>query len=207
VTDIFISIISIDVTSSTTSGTAPPSTPAPDLLLPRSVLPIHYDLMVEPQHDTNQFLGSIDIQLNVTEATNVIKIHSYLLSILNEKVFDPNGNELDIKSSTYDPQRQFQVIELQSQMTVRKGYQLHLNFNGSLVGKIIGFYKSEYTNSDNQVRYWFKSISMHIYDKNLRKKCFNHNPNHKFLIKKFVLSLITLKVLRYIALHIIFRPN
>jgi hypothetical protein len=48
--------------------------------LPRSILPIHYDLTVEPKHDLNQFLGTITIQLNVTESTNIIKIHSYLLT-------------------------------------------------------------------------------------------------------------------------------
>ena len=132
-----------------TSPTPPPT----DLRLPRSVLPLHYDLTIEPDHQTDQFNGQVVIQLNVSEPTNEIKIHSYLLDIPKDdvKVVDESGSELTIKSFVYKNTTQYNIIELDTNMNVGT-YQLSMSFNGSLVGKIIGFYKSTYTDAQNQLR-------------------------------------------------------
>ncbi len=152
-TKISITAAATTTTTTITTVTTPPTTPAPDLLLPRSVLPIHYDLNIEPNHDSNQFLGTITVQLNVTESTNIIKIHSYLLTVNDPKVTDSNNQSLGVISFTYDQQKQYHTIELNNQIIVGNDYYLTLSFNGSLIGKIIGFYKSVYTNSDNQIRF------------------------------------------------------
>ncbi len=113
------------------------TTPAPDLLLPRSILPIHYDLKIEPNHNSNQFLGTITVQLNVTESTNIIKIHSYLLTVTDPKVTDSSDQSIKIKSFIYNQQKQYHTFELNNQITVGNDYSLTLSFNGSLIGKII----------------------------------------------------------------------
>ena len=149
------------------SSITTPTPPSTDLRLPRSVLPMHYDLTVEPNHKTNQFSGEVFIQLNVSEPTDTIKIHSYLLTVDKITVSDTNGQQLDINDTDYDESRQYHVIQLSSQLGVG-AYQLSMSFNGSLIGKIIGFYKNSYTNPQNQIR-WIKSFS-----KVNRKNSFKH---------------------------------
>ena len=117
------------------------------------MLPIHYDLTVEPNHQTDQFQGKVVIQLNVSEPTNEIKIHSYLLDVPQQgvKVQGENGTDLVIKNLEYQDTKQYHVIEMYNELEVGI-YQLSMSFNGSLVGKIIGFYKSNYTNAQGQIR-------------------------------------------------------
>ncbi len=90
--------------------------------------------------------------MNVTESTNIIKIHSYLLTINELEVIDSEGRQSKVKSFTYDKQKQYNIIELNNWIPVGIGYQLSLSFNGSFVKKIIGFYKSKYKDSDNNTR-------------------------------------------------------
>lgn len=139
------------VTSSPAPPTPTPTAPATDLRLPRSVLPTHYDLEVEPNHETDVFAGRVVIHLNATEPTAEIKVHSYLLNVAVDGLRDESGEEVAVGDVAYDQQRQYHVIGLKSELQVG-AYQLTLSFNGSLVGKIIGFYKANYT-IDNQIRY------------------------------------------------------
>jgi len=159
------------------TATTPTTTPAPDLLLPRSVLPIHYNLNIEPNHNSNQFFGTITVELNVTESTNIIKIHSYLLTVTDPKVTDSSDQSLELKNFTYDQQKQYHTIELNNQITVGNDYSLTLSFNGSLIGKIIGFYKSVYTNSHNQIRF----DSKHLFYELLKKSEKNKKNTNIFL--------------------------
>ncbi len=80
------------------------------------------------------------------------------MTVTNPNVTDSSGQSLELKSFTYDEQKQYHTIELNNQITVGNDYYLTLSFNGSLIGKIIGFYKSVYTNSDNQNRFDSKHL-------------------------------------------------
>ena len=153
---LIILLHSLDPSVGSTTGTSSlptptPTAPATDLRLPRSVLPTHYDLTVEPNHQTDIFTGQVVIQLNATEPTDTIKVHAYLLNVTVDGLSDESGNSVVTGDVTYDERRQYYVIGLKTQLSIGT-YELSLSFSGSLVGKIIGFYKANYT-IDNQIRY------------------------------------------------------
>ncbi|CAG2107133.1 unnamed protein product, partial [Medioppia subpectinata] len=146
------------VGTSPTAPSVPPTAPTPppdiELLLPKTVRPKHYDLTVEPNHETNVFTGRVTVEIEVIDATDVIKIHANELTVSGAKVVDKSGADLKISSTSEDTKKQFYIIQLEQPLSKEATYQLSLSFSGSLIGKIIGFYKSSYTNKDNQIRYF-----------------------------------------------------
>ena len=128
----------------------PTPTPPPDLRLPRSITPIHYDLHIEANHNENKFQGEIEIKVKVEEPTNIIKLHSHLLTIYEQEVTG-DGTKLNIKSS-YDSQKQFFIIELlNGNLEKNKNYFIKLSYNGSFEGKSVGFYKGKFK-INNKIR-------------------------------------------------------
>lgn len=135
----------------TETPTTPAPTSPPDLRLPRSIIPIHYDLHIEANHNENKFHGEIEIKVKVEESTNIVKLHSHLLTINNKEVTGDNGNKLNIKSS-YDSQKQFFIIELvNGNLEKNKNYLIKLTYNGSFEGKSVGFYKGKFK-INNKIR-------------------------------------------------------
>ena len=147
----------LDATETPSTPTPPPTltppptpTPPPDLRLPRSIIPIHYDLHIEAIHNESKFQGEIGIKVKVEESTNIIKLHSHLLTI-NEQEVTGDGTKLNIKSS-YDRQKQFFIIELlNGNLEKNKNYFIKLSYNGSFEGKSVGFYKGKFK-INNKIR-------------------------------------------------------
>ncbi|XP_064627887.1 glutamyl aminopeptidase-like [Lineus longissimus] len=131
--------------------------PWKELRLPRHILPKHYDLTLHPDfYDkySTTFSGSVTIDLEITKDAPVILIHIKDLTITKTEVKDKAGNSLAIaETSSYIP-NQFWVIKMKEPIKKGEEPSLTLDFNGSLVNGIVGFYKSTYVNSKtNETRY------------------------------------------------------
>ncbi|XP_058129124.1 aminopeptidase A-like [Anopheles ziemanni] len=117
--------------------------------LPRHIRPVHYDLWLHPDLQRETFAGRVRIDLNVTEPTNYIVVHSKKLAITETVLRElaatggQDGSEVGI-SRTYEvPEHEYWVIETQTDIAAGD-YRLSLQFNGSLADRIIGFYSSKY---------------------------------------------------------------
>ncbi|XP_072288736.1 endoplasmic reticulum aminopeptidase 1b [Eucyclogobius newberryi] len=118
--------------------------------LPKSVLPIHYDLSLHPNLTTLDFTGVVRIQLDVREDTRMIVLHAKQLQVSNVFLLGPEG----VKSLECLEYPRFHQLALISDSLLTKGrkYEVHLEFAANLSESFHGFYKSSYQSSSGDVR-------------------------------------------------------
>lgn len=143
----------------TTKATEPPmpTTPGPcqgewcELRLPESVQADNYILRLRPDLEAETYEGDVIIEITVTENIKYPRVHYKELDITNPIVRRKGGEELSIASTFYYPPNEFYVIEMEEELTPGE-YEIQLDFTNSLVGKIVGFYKSTYVNAAGETR-------------------------------------------------------
>ncbi|XP_049276571.1 glutamyl aminopeptidase isoform X1 [Anopheles funestus] len=116
--------------------------------LPRHVAPVHYELWLHPDLQRETFAGRVGIELNVSESTNYIVLHSKRLTITETLlrklgVEERPEHEINISRAYEMPEHDYWIIETQTEIEAG-AYRLNMQFNGSLADRIIGFYSSSY---------------------------------------------------------------
>ncbi|XP_053671112.1 glutamyl aminopeptidase-like [Anopheles nili] len=115
--------------------------------LPRHIRPMHYELWLHPDLQRETFAGRVGIDLNVTETTNYIVLHSKKLTItetvLQALAKGEDSREINISRAYEVPEHEYWVIETQGDIAAGD-YRLNVQFNGNLADRIIGFYSSKY---------------------------------------------------------------
>ncbi|KFM62062.1 Glutamyl aminopeptidase, partial [Stegodyphus mimosarum] len=127
--------------------------PWEDFRLPKYIIPMHYDLLLYPNLETDIFTGTVNITVNVTRQTKHFVVHAYRLTVKDSKVYDKTGSiEYGVNKHFLYDLHEYLVVEMDN-IILPTTYKLSFNFNGSLLGSIVGFYKSRYTNSNNETRF------------------------------------------------------
>jgi puromycin-sensitive aminopeptidase len=111
--------------------------------LPRSVVPSHYDLVLEPDLDTASFTGTVDIDVTVAEPVDEIVLNALDIDITAARLVGPNGTTL-AGTVAYDPDTERALIDLE-EAAAPGTWRLELTFSGELNDKLVGFYKSTFT--------------------------------------------------------------
>jgi glutamyl aminopeptidase len=123
--------------------------------LPRAIRPTLYNLFLYPDLELKTFKGNVKIDINVSEQVPFVAVHSKFLNITQVKLMKSlvNGNEgLGVKNSFMYEKLEFFIIEPETPLAAGN-YTLDLDFDGSLDGKIVGFYGSSYLDKiKNQTR-------------------------------------------------------
>ncbi len=110
--------------------------------LPRHVIPIRYDLHLEPDLPTATFIGRETITLKVEEATSVIILNAVDLTISSAELDTAPGERL---SATIELDESLQRGQLRFASSIAPGeWRLHLVFQGKLNDQLRGFYRSTY---------------------------------------------------------------
>lgn len=133
-----------------------------NLRLPRSVVPIRYDIKLIPFLFSNNFTfnGEVKIDVNVTENCKNITLHATALKIRDDDVrvrrSTVNGSTeqsppLEIKSQYFVDARQFYVIEFNDMLQNGSHYTVEIKYTGILNDLLQGFYRSSY-NIGNESR-------------------------------------------------------
>ncbi|XP_059170274.1 glutamyl aminopeptidase-like [Physella acuta] len=127
------------------------------LRMSRDVLPVHYDVTMYPDfYDTaGEFYGNETIEVNVTSPTRyfLLHVHTTYMNVTRTHVTDnTTGAEIDVIRTFYYPPHEFFVIQV-NEVSAGRVVRLQLQFEGSLIKTIMGFYKSTYVNTiTNQIR-------------------------------------------------------
>lgn len=136
----------------------PPTTPPVcmgdwcELRLPESLQADHYILRLRPDLDQETFEGDVTIEITVTENMKYPRFHYKELDITNPVVTrKSDGVILSIADTFYYQPNEFYVLEMEDELEPGQ-YTVDLNFTGSLVGHIVGFYKSTYYNAAGKPR-------------------------------------------------------
>jgi len=128
--------------------------PWDDPRLPQTILPIHYDLVVHPNLTDFTFRGSVNIILNVTEASDIVVLNSADLEIENLRLESSNEENLLVSWRLCPAREQLAItIEGEDDLGIRVGdtYNLSMTFRGKLSDQLRGLYRSSYR-TDNGTR-------------------------------------------------------
>ena len=115
--------------------------------LPRTVVPIHYDLLLEPDLERFTFTGTSATSIDITEATNTIVLNAIELSIDRAWLTNDTGTHIDADAILLDEDTERLTIELVALASVGR-WTLHCEFTGLLNDKLHGFYRSTFTDTD-----------------------------------------------------------
>jgi puromycin-sensitive aminopeptidase len=116
--------------------------------LPRSVIPMRYDLELEPDLDVGAFAGTVAITLDVREPTTTVVLNAIELEIDEAWLDDPSGERrIEADRLTLDEESERLTVSLSSAAD-RGTWQLHLRFRGVLNDKLKGFYRSTFVDTD-----------------------------------------------------------
>ncbi|XP_064105983.1 aminopeptidase N-like [Macrobrachium nipponense] len=119
--------------------------------LPASILPTHYVVRLQPLVNGNLTIyGSVDITLKVAVATDRVVINMVDIITKNETVAIRSLNDsksYTVVQQTYDPKLQLYTALLSEDLVRDNAYVFHMDFEGYLNDRLVGFYRSQYTDS------------------------------------------------------------
>ncbi|KAM4677163.1 aminopeptidase N isoform 1-T2 [Discoglossus pictus] len=155
-------------TSPSSSSSIPTTTPPPSnepwdkYRLPKSLIPQHYDVELQPYLEKNAaglyiFKGKSVVYFTCNVTTNLILIHSNKLNYTSTGGFlavlkNEDGTSVQLKSTELVVKTQYLVVQVNENLQAGKSYSLHSEFVGELVDDLAGFYRSEYVeDGENKV--------------------------------------------------------
>jgi len=151
--------------------------------------PQQYFINLYPNLEQGSFVGSVDITIILDTAQSYIKLHSKGLNIKETKL-----NSSSVTAFSY-PEHEFWVVVPNEELSAGE-YKLQLSFEGSLLNKIVGFYRSVYTDSKSHEQHYIATSKFEPTYARLAFPCFDE-PQLK---SKFKISLTRPSSNNYIAL-------
>lgn len=124
-----------------------------DYRLPNDTKPVLYTIALETNvHEGNfDFTGNVQIEIDVLKATDVITLHYRQLTILDVKMLNENGREIDIVENwTFREDREFLDINLTEMLEEEIPYTIVIDYEGTLRDDEAGFYRSSYLNKEGE---------------------------------------------------------
>ncbi len=118
------------------------STPENPHRLPRTVVPRRYDLTLEPDLVGATFTGTESVEVEVVEPTSEVVLNAVDIEI-DEATADVDGDSL-VASVALDDKAERATLTFDRALPAG-GTTLHLRFRGVLNDKLVGFYRSTFT--------------------------------------------------------------
>ncbi|XP_035773194.1 glutamyl aminopeptidase-like isoform X5 [Anopheles albimanus] len=134
--------VSNEDTTTPESTTVAPTTI--EYRLPQHNVPVHYDLVLQPNLALGTFTGRTTITIRTDQATDRVVLHSHLLDIGKVEFKCFNDTSLTYTDHGFDEERSFLEIKLSSNLGVQFESELTIEFSGRLDEQIVGFYSSSY---------------------------------------------------------------
>ncbi|XP_028439977.1 aminopeptidase N isoform X1 [Perca flavescens] len=142
--------------NTTPSPSTSPSGPWDNYRLPKSLVPINYNLTLWPRLTPDEngqyiFTGLSIVEFECVEETDLILIHSNKLNytLKNDHLAELTSvnsgvRAPSIKSSWLQSVTQYLVLQLDGKLIKGHRYHLYTDFTGELADDLGGFYRSEY---------------------------------------------------------------
>ncbi|KFP11432.1 Glutamyl aminopeptidase, partial [Egretta garzetta] len=148
--------------------------------LPTYVKPVHYDLEMKPDMETDIYTGTVSISIALEKSTSYLWLHLRETKITEMPTLQKSsGQQIALNDCFgYKPQ-EYIVMKAEKELTVTNEndpYILTLKFQGWLNGSLVGFYRTTYTENGQ-----IKSIAATDHEPTDARKsfpCFDE-PNKK----------------------------
>ena len=118
--------------------------------LPTTVVPSHYDLELAPDLDAATFAGTSEVTLIVTEPVDQLILHALDLDITEAWLEGIEGERIEA-TVTFDTPSETATLAL-SATAAPGAWTLHTTFTGELNDKLVGFYRSTFTDDSGATR-------------------------------------------------------
>lgn len=115
--------------------------------LPTTVVPSHYRITIEPDLDEATFSGTVEIEVEVGQATDQIQLNSADLQISSAWMLDAIGVRTDATQVEHDEDMERVSLSFDSELTPGP-YTIGAEFTGILNDQLRGFYRSTFTDDD-----------------------------------------------------------
>ena len=112
------------------------------------VVPLHYDIHIQPCLETCKFSGEETIKINVKIPTKSIQLHCLDIEIQEASL---NDKKLEADTINYSEENESVEIFFNTQIEVGE-HDFHLKFTGEVNDKLKGFYRSTYHSLDGEVK-------------------------------------------------------
>ncbi|XP_032061871.1 LOW QUALITY PROTEIN: leucyl-cystinyl aminopeptidase [Aythya fuligula] len=122
--------------------------------LPSDVVPLHYDLELQPNLTTLKFSGSVKIVVNVLQVTRKIVLHSSGLNITKASLTSTGGRQAKPVELLEYPLHDQIAIMAPEALLVGQNYTVNIEYSANLSDTYYGFYKISYKDEDSKQR-WF----------------------------------------------------
>ena len=119
-------------------------------ILPKAVIPNHYDISLDVDFDSFKFEGSEDIQIEILKPVSEIVLNSVDLEIINVSFL--SDQDLDLSKPKITLNNEYLKIDFGQQIPACTGV-LKIDFYGTLSDDLKGFYKASYKDEDDSVKY------------------------------------------------------
>lgn len=153
------------------------------------IRPQQYFINLYPNLEKGTFFGSVDITIVLESAQSYIKLHSKGLDIKGTKL-----NSSSVTAFSY-PKHEFWVVVPNEELNAGE-HKLQLTFEGSLLNKIVGFYRSVYTDVETNEQHYIATSKFEPTYARLAFPCFDE-PQLK---SRFKITLTRPSGKNYIAL-------
>lgn len=141
--------------------------------LPRSLVPLHYDVELEPRLYGNfTFSGQVAILVSCAQAASNVTLHIKDLNVSDVSVTGAGGGAVEIDGHTENKPLQFLVIALKKPLVESTNYTIRMSFVGLLNDDLAGFYRSSYVDASGQKR-WLAATQFQATDARRAFPCFD----------------------------------
>lgn len=117
--------------------------------LPTYVKPIHYDLEVKPEMETDIYTGTVNISIALEQSTSHLWLHLRETKITEMPTLrKSSGQQIALTDCFEYEAQEYIVMKAGVELTVTDEsdpYILTMKFQGWLNGSLVGFYRTTYT--------------------------------------------------------------
>ncbi|KAF0311370.1 Aminopeptidase N [Amphibalanus amphitrite] len=138
--------------------TAAADRPAPDIRLPRHLVPLAYQLRTLPLFEEGNFSfsGEVTVTLRADAAGDNVTLHVSQLLVSDDSVAVTDvtdDRQVPVVRLVHDVEREFLVVVLAEPVVPGHNYSVSVRFSGTLNDKLAGFYRSSYTTAEGEKRW------------------------------------------------------
>ncbi len=130
--------------------------------LPKTIVPISYDIQLKPNIEKRTFTGSETVTLDVRKSTKTIILNANAIEIASAKLLGPNG-QAERAAITTDPRQQIATLTFPKEIGLGT-HQLSLDFSGTINQAGQGLFYTTYQEEGTGVKKTMLATQMEATD-------------------------------------------